>query len=315
MGLRGFDNVFESLLMNELQDNLVQLYDWHLLCKGNYFNSSLGETDYNGNDYSLLQISDNANFTPGQAWEGFRKNWIWQSGVDNSPPPKVGTDSDHPGISGVYVNDTFYPNDAVGTYAHHVDYYNGRVVFDNPLPTGSKVQAEHSYKYMNVVYASSLPWLREIQYRSLDLDNAVDSPNIPEFRVQLPAIAIEVVPRRVMSPFEMGSLSQIVDTDVLFHCVAEDEITRNQMLDIISFQNDTLFGMFDSNEIISNGVLPIDYRGSPNPNALRYPELIADYPKSGSNVIIKNSMVQGMEILNSNLFVGIVRCTLETIKS
>ena len=38
MGLRGFDNVFESLLMNELQDNLVQLYDWHLLCKGNYFN-------------------------------------------------------------------------------------------------------------------------------------------------------------------------------------------------------------------------------------------------------------------------------------
>jgi hypothetical protein len=32
-------------------------------------------------------------------------------------------------------------------------------------------------------------------------------------------------------------------------------------------------------------------------------------------VIIKNSMVQGMEILNSNLFVGIVRCTLETIKS
>ena len=203
----------------------------------------------------------------------------------------------------------------MGTYAHHVDYYNGRVVFDTPLPTGTKVQAEHSYKYINVVYASSLPWLREIQYRSLELDNSVNSPNIPEFRVQLPAIAIEVVPRRVMGGFEMGSLSQIVDTDVLFHCVAEDEVTRNQMLDIVSFQNDTIFGMFDSNAIISNGALPIDYRGSPNPDALRYPELVENYPKGGSDVMIKNSIVQGMEILNSNLFVGIVRCTLETIKS
>ena len=46
-----------------------------------------------------------------------------------------------------------------------------------------------------------------------------------------------------------------------------------------------------------------------------FPELVANYPKDGSDVIIKNSIVQGMEILNSNLFVGIVRCTLETIKS
>jgi len=73
--------------------------------------------------------------------------------------------------------------------------------------------------------------------------------------------------------------------------------------------------MFDSNAIISNGALPIDYRGSPNPNALRYPELVANHPKGGADVMIKNSIVQGMEILNSNLFVGIVRCTLETIKS
>ncbi len=315
MGLRGFDNVFDSLMMNELQDNLVQYYDWNLLCKGNYFNSNLGEQDFNGNDYSLLQISNNPNYTPGQAWEGFRKNWIWQSGVDNSPSPLVGSDNDHPGISGIYVDDVFYPNDTAGDYAHHIDYFNGRLIFDNPVPTGTKVQVEHSYKYINVVYASALPWLREIQYRSLDLDTSVTSPTIPEFTVQLPAMAIEIVPRRTMKPLEMGTLAQIVDTDVLFHCVAEDEISRNQMLDIVSFQNDTKFALFDSNQVVSNNKIPLDYRGSPNPEALVYPDLVSAYPKSGSLVTLKNSSVQGMEIINSNLFIGIVRCTMETIKT
>ena len=33
------------------------------------------------------------------------------------------------------------------------------------------------------------------------------------------------------------------------------------------------------------------------------------------SLVTMSAIVQGMEILNSNLFVGIVRCTLETIKS
>jgi hypothetical protein len=298
--------------MNELQDNLVQKYDWELLEKGNFFNVTLGETDYNGSDYSILSLSQNTNYIQGQAWEGFRKNWIWQSGVNYSPSPLVGLDSAHPGISGVYVNDTFYPSDTVGDYSHYIDYLNGRVVFNNPIPTGSKVQAEYSYKYINVLYASSLPWLREVQYRSLELDNAVSNNKIPEFTVQLPAMAIEVVPKRTMKPFELGSLTQKYYTDVLFHCVAEDEITRNQMLDIVSFQNFTTFSMFDSNLIIENNQNPLDYLGSPVSGALTYPELVNKYPKS-FNAWLMNSNVQGMEILNSNLYVGISRCTLETI--
>jgi len=198
MSLRGFDSIFDSLLMNELQDNIIQYYDWNLLEKGNYFNVSLGETDYNGKDYSLLSLSSNPNYESGQAWEGFRKNWVWQSGVNRSPSPLVGLDNSHPGISGVYINDSFYPSDTTGSYAHHVDYLNGRVVFDSPIPTGSKVQAEYSYKYINVIYASTLPWLREIQYRSLELDNPVSNNKIPEFTVQLPAVAIEIVPRRTI---------------------------------------------------------------------------------------------------------------------
>ena len=63
--LKGFDNVFRTGLNNEIQDSLVEYFDFGLLEKGNYFNVTLGETDYYGNDYSKLTLSDNPNFSKG----------------------------------------------------------------------------------------------------------------------------------------------------------------------------------------------------------------------------------------------------------
>ena len=154
--LKGFDSVFDATLNNELQDNIVEFLDWALLEKGNYFNVDLGETSPNGHDYSRLRLSSDDNFTAGQVWEGFRENWVWQSGVSYSPAPIVGADNINPGISGVYVDSTFYPSDTTGIYAHYIDYYNGRVVFDAAIPTGTTVQTEYSYKWINVIYALSL---------------------------------------------------------------------------------------------------------------------------------------------------------------
>ena len=151
--LKGFTSVHQHTTSNDIQDNLIEFFDWSLLEKGNYFNSTLGELSPDSQDYSKLRLSKNENFTAGQAWEGFRENWVWQSGV-NAPSgyhdPIVGSDNLNPGISGVWVDDTFYPSDTTGDYAHHVDYFNGRVIFDSAIPTGSKVQAEHSYKYINL---------------------------------------------------------------------------------------------------------------------------------------------------------------------
>ena len=55
--LKGFNNIFDATLGNELQDNLVEFLDWGLMEKGNYFNVTKGETGPNGYDYSLLQLS------------------------------------------------------------------------------------------------------------------------------------------------------------------------------------------------------------------------------------------------------------------
>ena len=316
--LKGFDSVQDTTLNNEIQDNMVEFFDWALLKKGNYFNVTLGETAPNGYDYSKLRLSSDERFTAGTCWEGVRNNWVWQSGVNNSPAPLVGTNNTKPGISGVYVDDTFYPTTTTGDYAHHVDYFNGRVLFDSPIPTGSKVQVEHSYKWINIVYANSVPWLREVQYRSYDINGEFfqaakgdwDMP--PEARLQLPAIAIEIVPRRTITGYQLGGGSY-VDTDVLFHCLAEDEITRNKLVDIVSLQNDKTFYAFNSNSIAASGDFPLDYKGSPVSGAMNFEELVLKH--YGPDIRLKNSSVQGMDVINSNFCAGIVKLTAEVIKT
>jgi hypothetical protein len=318
LNLKGFNSVFDSTLNNELQDNVVEFLEWSLLEKGNYMNVTLGELSPEGIDYSKLRLSSNSLFATGKAWEGFRKNWIWQSGISYSPAPIVGNNRTIPGISGIYVNNTFYPSNTTGTYAHKVDYFNGRVVFNNPIPSTSVVRAEYSYKYINIVYANSLPWLAEIQYSSLDLNSDFNTLNKGKYdtptesRIQLPSIAIEIVPRRTMRGYQLGG-GQYVDTDILFHCLAEDEYTRNKLVDIISLQNDKTIYMFNSNQIAKSGAFPLDYNGFPVSGALRYPDLITSYFRGGLR--FKNSSVQNMKLINGNFYAGIVRMTLETIET
>ena len=131
--LKGFTSVFQHTLNNDILDGLVEFFDWALLEKGNYYNVTLAEQAPNGQDYSRLRSVQESRFTDGQAWEGFRSNWVWQTGVSFTPSPITSDNSGYPGISGVYVDDVFYSHDTAGDYKHYVDYYNGRVVFDNPI--------------------------------------------------------------------------------------------------------------------------------------------------------------------------------------
>lgn len=317
-GLKGISDIKEYTLNNDIQDGLLEYFDWALLDIGNYFNVELGELAPNDNDYSRLRISSDPNYSDGQVWEGFRKNWVWQSGVSYSPAPLVGTNNTKPGISGVYIDGDFYPNDTTGQYSHYVDHFNGRVIFDSPIPTGSTVQAEYSYKWINMVYANSVPWLREIQDKSSEpndtfLQRDKGHWNVPpEARLQLPAIAIEIVPRRTFKGYQLGG-GQWVYTDVIFHCIAEDEITRNKLIDVVSLQSDKNIYLFDSNGINENNDYPIDYLGVPISGALRYPDLIEQY----GNALLRltNSTVQEVVTLGSDIFAGTVRFTTEVINT
>jgi hypothetical protein len=318
--LKGFDSIHDYSLSNNIQDSLVEYYDYALLEKDNYFNVDKGELAPNGQDMSKLRMSSNDAFTSGQVWEGFRSNWVWQSGISgvNVPNPIVGTNPNFPGLSGVYVNDDFEPTSGVGQYAHRIDYFYGRVIFDSPIASGSTVQAEFSYKHINVVYANSVPWLRELQSRtdsptSRFYDTSTGKWDLPpESRLQLPAIAIEVVPMRKFKGYQLGG-GQWVYTDVLFHCIAEDEGTRNKLIDIVSLQNDKCVYSIDGDVLDSSGLFPLDGGGSPVPSALLYPELIQHYNAGRFRLI--HGKVEDMRMISPELFGGIVRFTTEGIKT
>ena len=318
--LKGFTSVFQYTLNNDILDGLIEFFDWALLEKGNYFNVTLGEQSPYDQDYSRLRMMSDARFSEGQAWEGFRKNWVWQTGVDYSPKPITTDNAGYPGISGVYVDDVFYSTNTVGDYAHHVDYKNGRIILDTAIPSGSKVQAEFSYKWINVTYASNLPWIRKIQQDSNQLDsNFLDNTNVDlempsEFKLELPAIAIEIVPSRRFQGYQLGG-GQWVYTDIIFHCIAEDEITRNTLVDIVSLQNDKTIHLFNTNKIHENGTYSLDYRGAPVSGAMEYPELVLSNDYNGGNLRLTNTVVQDMKTVNSNVYGGIVRTTTVGVKS
>lgn len=318
-GLKGFTSIHDYSLNNNIQDALVEYYDWALLEKGNYFNVTKGELSPNGKDMSRLRLSSNDSYASGQVWEGFRKNWIWQSGVSGvgMPAPIVGTNINFPGISGVYVNGQFQPTSGVGQYSHHIDYFNGRIIFNSAIPTGSVVQVEYSYKYINIVYANNVPWLREIQSNTQQPTNnfydvSTGSWDIPpETRLQLPTIAFEIVPVRRFKGYQLGG-GQWVYTDVIAHCIAEDEQTRNMLVDIISLQNDKSVYIIDSDKLHEQNKYPLNHRGSPVPSAMLYPELIENY--NAGYFRIENTIVEKMEMSSPNLFGGIVRFTTLGIK-
>ena len=70
--------------------------------------------------------------------------------------------------------------------------------------------------------------------------------------------------------------------------------------------------MFDSNEVAKNDEFPLNYMGVPNSGALRYPDIISKY--ASKYIFLKNSTVQGMELVNSNFYAGIVRITAEIVE-
>jgi len=317
--LKGFGDYKESTLNLDIQAGLIEYFRWGLLEKGAYRNVSFGESAINGIDASKLALSSSAkHFNSGQVWEGFHKNWLWESGITYSPNPLVGTDHANPGISGVYVDGDFYPNNVTGTYAHSINYQKGRVVFDTAIPTGSTVQVAHSYHEIEVTYAAAIPWLRRLQtnafqpvsdFQELE-EGDWDIP--PESRVQLPAIAIEVVPRRRFAGFQLGG-GQWVYTDVLFHCLATDKMTRDKLVDIVSLQNDKTIHLIDQNTAINSGDYPLDViTGAPVSGALRYPDLVAQH--DGGKLRLTQTSVQSMDSYSSNVWGGIVRFTTEGIK-
>lgn len=307
--LANLTNAQDATLSNILLDNLVNFYDWGFLDRGSFFNIKIPQSGIYGGDRHKLRLADDPNYNDGQVWEGYRQNWVWESGIN-------ATTTQPTRISGVFVDDTFYATGNV-TKPFYVDYPNGRVVFDSAQTSTSTVQLEYSHKWVEVVAAEGIPWFRQIQQNSFRSDEGFQVSNsggwaqLGQTRIQLPAIAIEVVPPKSMEGYQLGG-GQWVNNEVVFYVVTENHWECANIMDSILYQNERTIHLFNPTEIALSGAFPFNYRNELNEHALPsglYPNLIDNFLYR--RCWISNSKGTEISQLSPELYIGTTSCSTQ----
>jgi len=166
----------------DIKQSLYNLYDHKLLEQGAYVNITGGQKDFKGRNISkFYPVIDNELYSvSGHIWQSAFHNFVYESGVVNKPTPIV--------ASGVYVNGVFTPK----SNSLHIDYINGRVIFDTAISTSSTVQGDFSYKEYSFVRPDNDRAFKNQTKYSINSNVDVDPfPAIP-YSIYLPAIIIEI---------------------------------------------------------------------------------------------------------------------------
>lgn len=298
-------------LMNILESNLKTWFDWAFLRAGAWTNVSRPTAGAFGGDFAVLRQVSDPSFSTGTVWESARKDWTWEVDVDH-----VGTDSTtynptSPAI--IYV-------DGTPTAPSYISYPLGRVVFASDM-SSSTIEAEYSYRNVQVYIANAIPWWQELQYRSERVDDSHFSQVSKgtwaigsQHRIQMPCVIIEAVPRAVSSPYQLGDGSSWVEQDILVHIMAEDRYMRNNLADIMRGQFDATIWLYDPMSVISASDFPLDHNGDIVDSSQTYPALIDENTgHRWARCRFKRTNVSEVEALNSRLYEGVVRMTCEVI--
>ena len=303
----------QTLLSSHLEQNLKVFMDWSFLGIGAWTNINIPTSGAYGGDFSDLRLVDDPSYTLGQVWEAARQDWVYETGIEyTAGTPNV--------LTGIFINGVSYAT-GDSTFGHHYNYGLGRVIFDSAITTTSVVELNYSYRNVHVQRADTSPWWDELQYDSLRPDNLHFSATssgtwsiLANHRVQLPSVILEIVPRRDFEPYQLGDLTQWINQDVLFHVVSQSKWERNQLLDIISFQNDKTIWLFDSNLIAADTGFPLDFRGMLLPNPNMYPHFVQTGSKyQWLKCQFTNTNISEVRTLNSRLHKGSVRTTLRVL--
>lgn len=276
--LHGVEEIGRALLSEQLEINLAHFLSWGLLGVGAFFNVHVPSGGGGVGNTHRLRAVDDPHLEDYQAWQGYRQDWVWETGVNYHTQPLR--------VSGVYVNGGFHPCTGTGAYAHHVDYPRGRVVFDTPLPASSVVTCEFSPRYVQV-FTSDSPWWRQLQLESFRADSShFAQPGsgawsvLAENRVQLPCVVVEAVPRTSRYGTAIGG-GATVRQEVLFHVVAETPTERKRLHDVLTYQWGKRTVLYDYNAVAEADAFPLDGRGTPASGARMYPDLVKPAAEGG----------------------------------
>lgn len=296
-----------------IKTSLMEYFNWGFLQIGGFVNIRRGNSRLYSGDPSVLRPVKDPNYTDGMVWEGSRQNWVWESGVNYNPIS----------ISGVYVNGAFQPGSGVGMYQHTIDYRQGRVIFTSAIPTSSNVQVEHTYKWVNVVDADTVPFFQMLQEDSLRIDDAQyaqfasgDWFRIGNTRLQPPLLAVELPNRTDSYPYELGGGTWI-KKNILCHAISEDAGNiSDKIADIISLQKENVAYGIDFNKLALDNRFPLKYDGSIASGALTYPQMVQLQEDGGyrwRKMYIMDSEITNRQRLSEKIYISTVTLDVEVL--
>lgn len=308
---KGVNNISEDLLLNILEANFKMYFDWAFLNIGAWFDVSINQnTIYGVNQHANLLPVEDPSYQNGRVWQGIRKDWVWETGVNyQSTSPISNINSIKINNSTISKNNNFI-----------VNYPLGRIILNTAVSKTSIVNAEYSYRFVQIHRSSENNWFNILQFSSFNTSNKdIKQTDTGEWsiggnhRVQLPCIIIEPLSRSRSRPYEIGNALLWLEQDIAFYILAENKNDRNKLLDILRLQQDVTLQLFDTNQISQNEAFPLDYNGDIKNNSLMYPNLITNYP--WRKCLIKNISLFEIDSPHPNLHQGMARATLEIIST
>ena len=293
-GFGGYD------LTDQLLYNIKWFLDWGLVNNGAYGIYLYDSTSYFDDDEARLHPTRDERYEEGRVWEGVGREWVWESGISLS------SGAVNPfRVSGVYIDGGFHPISEIGISSHHIDYLNGRVIFDNPQSLTADIRAEYARRSVYVDFADSLEF-RRLMLESVEeflSDNLPSGTPVREHQIWLPSIFIEVK-SGTQRGLQLGG-GQIKTRTVVFHIFADNPQDRNLLTDWLDYQTRTCFWMADLNTI----TFPFDEYGDIKAGTTNWPTLVSGYPWKKLRVI--EGTMATINSLNTNLFRARVEWNVE----
>ncbi|MCK5610680.1 hypothetical protein KAR91_52895 [Candidatus Pacearchaeota archaeon] len=278
-------------LTDQLQYNIKWFLDWGMINNGAYGIYEYSSASWYDDDESRLHVVPDERYVEGCVWEGAGREWVWESGAS------IGSGAIDPfRVSGVYVEGSFYPISSVGINRHHVDYLNGRIIFDEPKNANDDVRAEFTTRKVHVGFADDSEF-RVLMLNALEeflTDSLPSGTTSREHQIWLPSIFIEVETGKQRG-WQLGG-GQIKTRYVTFHIFADNPSDRNLLMDWLDYQGRTTFWMADLNSI----TFPFDQYGDLVSGVTNWVDMVNTYPWKKLRTMESTSKL--INSLNSQLF-------------
>jgi hypothetical protein len=300
--LKGIDGINKYTPSMNLERNLVMYFDYGSIALGAFGNIPYNSSGVHGENLGKLNPVLSYQYGSGKVWEGYRNNWVWESGYAGRQPVN---------ISGIYVNNVF------STTGYNVDYRNGQVILDSGRTANTNVRCSFSSKTIWWDQADSKCFkdlinesFRKDLFDATGIGSGIRTV-LTNHRVQLPAVFIEVTSDVEFEGYQLGG-GQYFRPLVNFYIFAENADQKKFLTDLITNQNEGSFRGVDFNGIRSSGDYIYNASGFLNSGAKTMPNLYNSYPWGVSTITFLG--MRGVDIpYVPDLFRALIKCRCELV--